>query len=395
MSSTRISLLFSFAEKYLLLIVATAASMVVARLLTPEETGIYSIGSMLVGLAHVLRDFGVGQYVVQARELDTAALRAVLGTSYLLAAGLAVLIALLSEPLAAFYAEPRLVTVLQLLAVNFVLIPASSVTLALLRRQMRFGAVCAVNVIYGLTGALAAAGLAWYGAGYMSLAWATLSASVAGLLASLAVRPAELPWLPSLRGMRKVLGFGAVSTAGTVVDEAAVSTPDLVIGKLIGMEGAGLFGKAQSVLAVFRNVVMAAVTPVLLPLYAERERSGGCPNTAYLTTVTYLTACAWPFFAVVAVATLPVVRVLYGDQWDGAVPLIRVLCVSAALYSMGGVSRYLFVATGHVKLQARLDVLAALVRIAAVAAGALGGLAGAAWAVSGSAMFRTWLTCRY
>jgi O-antigen/teichoic acid export membrane protein len=156
-----------------------------------------------------------------------------------------------------------------------------------------------------------------------------------------------------------------------------------------------VFSKAQGVLAVFRTAVLGAVSPVLLPLYASQARAGQAPDATFLRTVAYLTACAWPFFAVAAAIALPLARTLYGHQWDAAAPLIRILCLATALYSMGTVSRYLFIATGHVRLQARLDALAAVVRIGAVTLGAWHGLEGAAWALLGAAAFRTWLTCRY
>lgn len=395
MSETRISLLYSFTEKYLLLAIATAGTMVLARLLTPQETGIYSVAAVLVGVAQVVRDFGVGQYVIQAPASDPATLRAVLGTSYLLSALLGVLTALLSGPVAAFYGEPGLAGVMRILSINFLLIPLTSVTLPLLRREMRFGAVCAINLASGSCAMAVSVVLAWQGFSYESMAWGALAGAAAGVAASLPLRPRGMPWLPSLRGARKVFSFGAYATGGTLVDEAAVAAPDLIIGKMIGMEGAGLFGKAQSVLAVFRQAVLGAVSPVLLPLYAARAREAGGANAAFLATVSYLTACAWPFFAFIGIAALPLVRLLYGDQWDRAAHLIRIMCVATTLYSMGMMSRYLFVATGQVRLQARLDTVSSLVRVAILLVAAGGGLTAAAWAVVASAVQRTWLTCRY
>lgn len=395
MTGTRVSLLFSFAEKYVLLATAIAGTMVLARLLTPEETGIYSVAAVLVGVAQVVRDFGVGQYVIQAARLDTAALRAALATSYLLSAALGLLTAGASGAIAAFYGEPGLQQVMLLLSLNFLLIPFMSVTLPLLRREMRFGAVCTINMVSGTCAMAVSVLLAWHGFSYASMAWGALAGSLAGLLASLPLRPPGMPWLPSRKGMREVFAFGLFSTGGTLVDEAGMAAPDLIIGKLVGMEGAGLFSKAQAVLAVFRQAVLGAVSPVLLPLYSARAREGEGANQAFLATVSYLTACAWPFAAFAGIAALPVVRLLYGDQWDRAAGLIRIMCASMALYSMGTMSRYLFVATGHVRLQARLDTIAAAFKVLVLLLAAGGGLQAAAWALVAAALQRTWLTARY
>src|SRR5213076_2620440 len=101
---------------------------------------------------------------------------------FLFAWPLAALIAGLSVPLAWFYREPRLAPLLQLLSVNFLLLPFSSLSLPLLRRQMRFGAICALNLCHELCNVAVALTLAWRGFGFLSLAWASVAATLSGLV---------------------------------------------------------------------------------------------------------------------------------------------------------------------------------------------------------------------
>jgi O-antigen/teichoic acid export membrane protein len=394
MSSTRVSLLFSFAEKYLLVLLSLAGGMIISRLLTPAQTGIYAVAAVLLGVAQVLRDFGAGQYLVCERELNDAKLRAVLGASYLFAWPLAALTALLGAPLARFYAEPALAPLLQLLAVNFLLLPFSAVILPMLRRQMRFGAICAINLSHGLCSQLVAVTLAWHGFGYMSMAWGSVAASSAALLVTLWLSPAGMPWLPARAGIGKVIRFGAFATGGNLLDEAGSAAPDLVIGKLLGMDAVGIFGKAMTVLAVFHKAITNAVSPVVYPLYAAHVRGGDDVRAVYLRTVSYMTAFACPFFACVAVLALPILRLLYGAQWDAAAPLIRIMCFSSAIYSMSSMSRYFLVAIGQVRAQASIDAMVVPVRIALVLAAAPFGLAAVAWAIVGATVFRVAITMR-
>ena len=394
MSSTRVSLLFSFVEKYLLVLLSLAASMIISRLLTPLEAGIYSVAAVLLGVAQVLRDFGAGQYVVQERELDRAKLRAVLGASFLFAWPLAAFIALLGWPLAAFYREPALAPLLQLLALNFVLLPFSSVILPMLRRQNRFGAICAINLLHGAAGVVVSVALALRGLGVMSMAWGSVAATGAALLLALWLSPPAMPWLPARTGIREVIVFGAYATGGNLIDEAGAAAPDLVIGKLIGLDAVGMFGRALAVLAVFHKAVTNAVTPVVYPLYGDHVRFGDDVRDVYLRTVSYMTAFAWPFFACVGVMALPIVRLLYGEQWDAAAPLIRIMCFSSAIYSMSSMSRYFLVAIGQVRAQARLDGMTVPVRIALLILAAPFGLDAVAWAVVGATVFRVTITMR-
>lgn len=387
----RQSFLFSFGEKYTLLVLNTAGAMMLARWLTPAEIGVYAIGAVLVGLVQVLRDFGVGAYVIQERELSTDKLRAALGVSMLIAWPLAGLVLAASQPAAWFYHEPRLRTVLALLALNFLLVPFSAVALPCLRRQMRFGAIFAINLSQCVAQLACSVTLAVLGWGYLSLACGAVAGAVATLAATVCCRPRELPWLPAWRGVRKILSFGSISTAGTLIDEAGVAAPDLIIGKMAGIAEVGIYGKAMGVINVFNQLVTAAVSPVIFPLYSAQVRDGRDLRQAYLTTVSYMTALAWPFFAGVALFAQPLVRFLYGPQWDAAVPVIRVVCLGSAVYSMFSMARYLFVAMGQVKAQARLDALAVPVRVVAVLVAAPFGLYWVGWAVVVGALFRSWL----
>ncbi|WP_332860267.1 lipopolysaccharide biosynthesis protein [Janthinobacterium svalbardensis] len=394
MNATRHSFLFSFAEKYTVLLLGIVATMVLSRLLTPAEVGVYSLGAVLVALAQVVRDFGVGQYLIQEKQLDAVKLRAALATSLLVAWLLAGLVLLASAPLAHFYGEPRLTLVLRLLSVNFLLIPFSALTLPMLRRQLRFRAIYAINGANSVVNLLVAVLLALQGYSYMSMVWAALAGSCASLLVSLLVRPRELPWLPGRRGMGDIARFGAYATGGGLVDEAGVAAPDLIIGKLIGIESLALFGKAQSVLNIFNQAITSAISPVVFPLFAARAREGGGEGGAervYLRTISYMTALAWPFFLFLACMALPLVKVLYGTQWLDCVPLIRIMCLSSAVYSMFSMARYLFVATGQLHAQVRLDACAGASKVALLLAAAPFGLVAVAWAVVLSNVLRSWL----
>jgi O-antigen/teichoic acid export membrane protein len=388
-------LLFSFCEKYTQLLVNTASTVVLARLLTPAEVGVYAIGAVLAGLVQVLRDFGVGAYVIQEKQLTTQKLRAALTVSILLAWTLAALVLAGSGPAARFYQAPQVQTVLQILSITFLLIPFSAVVLPALRRQMRFFAIFMISTCQCATQMACAIILAVLGWGALSLAWGAVAGAVATLLVTLLYRPRDMPWLPGWCGAREIITFGSLATAGTLIDEAGVAAPDLIIGKMSGMVEVGLYGKAMGVINVFNQLVTAAVSPVIFPLFSAQARLGRDLRQAYLITASYMSALAWPFFGVVAVIAPALVQVLYGQQWLAAVPLIRIICLGSALYSMFSLARYLFVAMGQVKAQARLDALAVAVRVVAVLGAAPHGLHWIGGAVVLGAVFRSGLTFWY
>ncbi|KQZ28035.1 oligosaccharide flippase family protein [Duganella sp. Root1480D1] len=385
---------FGFAEKYLQAVLAFISSIALARLLSPSEIGVYSIAAVLTGLAQVFRDLGTGQLLVARRELSTVEQRALLTISIGMGWCLALLLAGLADSLAAFYRQPELARVLRILSLNFVLVPFSSQVTAVLRREMHAAALLRVSASYSVTQFAATIALAASGFGTSALAWGSFAATAIGFLAALVQQPAGMAWRPGLQGVCAMIRPGGLAVAGNVIDEVGVVAPDLIAGKLLGAEEVALLGKAQSVLSLFNQAVTSAVSPVVFPLFAKHAREGGDPLQAYISAAACITALSWPFFLFAGLFAGPLVTLLYGQQWQACVPLIRIMCGAAALYSMFNMGRYLLVATGHIGAQARIDAIAVLGRLAMLLPAGLAGLSWLAVAVALSLVFRSWLVLR-
>jgi O-antigen/teichoic acid export membrane protein len=394
MAGARLSLAVAFAEKYTLMLLALAGGMLMARLLTPQQIGVYSIAAVAAGMAHILRDFGVGQYLIATREIGRQEQRAALTVSLACACLLATVLMLAAPLLARFYGVPELQPALSLLSLNFLLLPVASQTLCLLRRSMRVGAIYAINVTHGAAQLAITAWLALRGYGTLSLAGGSVGASVTLLVAALLLRPRGMSWLPGLKGVRAVLAFGLASAGGNLIDEMGVAAPDLIVGRLLGAAEVALLGKAQGLLSLFNQAIGSAVSPVVFPLYSQQAREGGDLRGTYLLTVSHMTAISWPFFTFLGILPLPVIKLLYGIQWDEAATLMRIMCLPVALYSMFTMSRHLFAALGQVRAQARLDTAAVALRVGLLLPAALADLRWVAVAVAAGALYRVWLTGR-
>lgn len=87
MSSMRTALLFSFAERYALIAVNLVSNLLIARLLTPDQIGVYSVTLAVISIAQVLRDFGVASYLVQVKDLTEDHIRTALGVTLIIGVG--------------------------------------------------------------------------------------------------------------------------------------------------------------------------------------------------------------------------------------------------------------------------------------------------------------------
>lgn len=395
MGNIRSSIVFSFAEKYLSLVLSLIGTMVLSRLLTPADTGVYSVAAVWVGIAQVFRDLGVSQYIIQEKELTRDKIRAVYSVSFATSWSIALII-LLTAPLAArFYAEPRLFDVLAVLAFNFAIIPFGSVTMAYMSRELKFRDISIINLFSSVVSLAVSVGLAFGGYGVMSLAWATPVATLTTVLALVFFRPRDLPWLPGVKELRRVLSFVGFAGGASIVDEIGVAAPDIIIGKQLGMFSVGIYSKALGTVKLFHRTVSSAINPIILPYFSDTLRKQQDLKPVLVKASLYTTVLAWPFFLSLAVMAYPVIVVLLGDQWLDAVPVARVLCIGYLFY-FGGffLTRHVLLANGMAKAVAGITTLSTLLLVSGILVASFFGLLYVAIVVAAVHLLNLWSSLR-
>ncbi len=319
---------------------------ILARLLTPSEYGVYTIALVIVYLVDNVRDFGVGTFLVQEKHLTPTLVRTAYGISILIGCCLAVAVGLASGPVADFYGTPGVQKVLLVLSVMFLLTPFNSVVDAMLRREMQFGTLLRINTAKSFTSNLTAVILALLGFGFMSLAWGQIAGAAMNFLIASIVRPPEVSHRPGFRGWRRVTSFGIVMVGGTIIADLGARAPDLLIGRFLGITSLGLFGRGVSLLRMFDMSVMSTVSSVAISSFAIRHRAGESFAGDFLAGLSMITSLAWPCFAFMAFMAYPATRILFGPQWDAAIPLVRLLCVAGAIATCATFSSVTLQATG-------------------------------------------------
>ena len=379
--STRHSLLFSFLDRYASLAITIISSMVIARLLTPSEIGVFSVTVVLLSFAHTVRDMGAGQYLVQEKDLTTERIRAVWAVQLGIGVGLACIVLVASYPVALFYDEPRMHNVMLVVAFNYAINPFGSLTYAWLMREMRFENIALMRFSSVLGGTLVSTWLAWQNFGPISLAWGSLTTTVINALVAVYFRPKFFPWLPGTSEIRRVLSFGSKLTASTLVSEAAASAPELLLGKLQGLAAAGLYSRAFGLVQMFHRLFVDAVVAVCLPWFARQSRENGGFVEPFVKATAYVTALGWSFCLAVICLAQPIIRLLYGSQWDQSVDLARLLAVAMALNVPVALCSTALMSSGAASAVARATVVASLQAIVFAALGATQGLLGLGVAV--------------
>ncbi|MBP6898913.1 MAG: lipopolysaccharide biosynthesis protein [Burkholderiaceae bacterium] len=353
MSSTRRALAWSFAERYASLAINLASTLLLARLLTPAQIGLYSLCAALAGMLAIVRDLGTSEYLIQAPDVAPERLRTVRGVALLAGWSTAALLWLLAGPAAGYFGAAGVADVLRLLSLGFVLLPLTSPEFARLNRELRFRELFHLQLAGALVQAGVALGLASRGHGALSLAWGNL-ANV-GVQTLWLARPAwwGQGW-PRCHGALEVLRFGWRYSLARGIETATQSVHEPLIARQFGFASVGLFSRAYGLVDLFEQNVASAVVRVTTPVFAQAHRDGGALAERYALATAMYTGVAWPFFVAVALMAHDILLLMFGPQWVEAAPLATVLALATLPHGLYALAPQLLSATGRVQARLRM-----------------------------------------
>ncbi len=329
--SVRGAAIWAMAGQYLSFAIQFVASVIISRLfLTPGEVGLFSIGMATALIVAVLQDFGLSRYISGLVTLDHHEIARCGSVAVLFSGLIAVVVAATAWPMAQTYHEPRLVQILLILAGSYLFVPMSVVPMALMARTMQFRGLFAVNVAAALAQGGVAVVLAAAGYSSFALAWATVVAAATRGIVAQAMRPS---WPRRMRfdGIGQVLGFGARTSVLYLTGALGTRTPDLIVGKALGVTAVGLYSRAVSLSDQFRMLISGAIGSVFFPAFARIRDRGEPLGPAYLRVCAGYTGVVWPGMAGLALASEPIIRLLFGQAWLRTAPLLAMIAMTEVM----------------------------------------------------------------
>ena len=237
---------------------------VLARLLPPGAFGLIAMVAALSAVLDLARELGLSTATIQRRVLTQAQVSALFWINA--GAGCTVAAALfLAAPLVAgFFCEPNLVAVTRWLCVGYVMSGLTTQHWALLRRQMRFGTIAAIDTASDVGGLAVAIAVAMMGGGY----WALLAQRLLPLAINLAGSWIFCRWRPDRPrrcDVRELVVFGLHVSGSSALMAFARSIDQILIGWMWGPASLGLYERASKLLLVPLNAISIPLYSVALP----------------------------------------------------------------------------------------------------------------------------------
>ncbi len=306
-------------------------SLVLARLLTPRQIGIFSLSVIAINVASIFRDLGSNPYLIRKKDLSGDDIASVLGITVTMSWVMAASLWFGRHAIARYFAEPAIVPVLEILTFNFLLVPFSAVMNAMLVRDLRAKEGAYVSgfstVAFGVTVLL----LAWFDFGERSPALANTALLLANIIGFWLVMPKgfrlRLRWV----GWGEPLRFSGGVLLSNIANMANQTLPEALIGKHMGAHEVGIFSRANGLTGLFQQAVGPTMGFNALPVLSRAFHDG--PDTfkkVVRQSAELLTGVSWPVYIWIGTFAGEIIRVLYGPNWNSAAELVPWMCLAAA-----------------------------------------------------------------
>lgn len=341
------------------------------------------------GLMGVMRDGGLVHATVQKERIDHQETSLLFWIN--IGIGLSVALALVATaPLVALiFKDERLTALLSLLSVTFLLGGCDVQHKALLRRNMRFTALAAIDVISMFVGIVVAIVMAVRGWGYWALAWLEISKAATSLILSWSL----LWWIPSLpkwhRSVLDTLKFGGNIVIYNVVNFVSRNADNALIGWYWGPVSLGLYTRAYSLLLLPVRNVNAPFSSVAIPVLSRAKQDMARLKRYFLEAVSLVAAVVIPLVVCAAVFAEELVSIFLGEGWSETATLFRLLAVPALLFGASQPISWLYIVLDRTHLMRNVGLVSAPVNLIAFCIGLPFGAKGVAigYMISSSIMY--------
>lgn len=305
-----------------------AAIAVLGRMVTSEAFGVVAAAVSVNVILYSIRDVGVGQALIQRKQLEPAHLTTAFAVSLYLGIALALVLLVTAPLIARLYHIPESVDVIRALGSLFALRGVSATSRMVCQRELRFRAIAIIDAISFAVGTLASIGFAIANFGPWAL--------VIGYVVEEALSTAMYLWTSPPRWalaihrarFRELMTFGAGQTVAQIAGILATYGDNFVVGNVLHAQALGFYTRAYEWIKFPSTVFASVVGNVLFPAFS-RLQDQKAQLAMSLRRVTFVNALVLlPASAALIVVAPEAIRVLVGPGWDAAVLPFRILAVT-------------------------------------------------------------------
>lgn len=326
------SFLFKLTESLGAQGISFVVSIVLARLLTPDDYGVLSMLTVFIAVSQVFVQSGLNTALIQKQDADETDFSSAFFISLSIAVVLYGLLFALSPAIAAYFAMPQLRDALRVLAL--VLLPGALVSVqnAAVARRMAFRRLMLCSLAATAFSGAVGVTMALMGCGY----WALVGQQLCSQLALAAALLIAIPWRPGLRfsmaRVRGLVGFSWKLLLSSLLDTGYQNLRTAVIGKQFSDDVLGFYNRGKQFPELVMNAVNGSIQSVMLPVLSEVQEDKARMKQMMRRSVMVSSFLVLPLMAGLAAVARPLVQLLLTDKWLPCVPFLQICCIDFAFY---------------------------------------------------------------
>ncbi|MGD9597425.1 MAG: lipopolysaccharide biosynthesis protein [Steroidobacteraceae bacterium] len=352
---------------------------IAARLLTPGDYGLVGMAMLAIGLVRMVEDFGMDAVMVQDRSIGGVRQARLAGLILLMGFTLCLAFVLLSGPVAMFFDEPQVASLISALSLLCIADALQVVPRALLQREMEFRKLALLQFVQVLATQTVLVIAAWRGLGVWSLVFNSIGGAVAGTVLLIVWRPFKISWPRDFSALARPLLQGWRILASRFAWYAYSSADQTIAGRMLGKDALGTYSFAMTFSTMISQEIASVLSRVVPGVFSTVQNRQDELRRYFLILTELLSCLTLPVaFGMIVTADLVVALVL-GPQWDAVVLPLRILSIYAAFYSCQALIGHVLLWTGRFRANMWCSILAALMLPAGFYFGSRWGLAGIAW----------------
>jgi teichuronic acid exporter len=341
-------------------LVTPFATMILAALLTPADFGLVAIAAVVIALAQIGVDLGLGKAVIH-RQTDVAEAASIsLWASLLMTAGLYVMLWIAAPWISMAYNNDKVIDVIRVAALFLPLAALATIPKALLQRNMGFRRLFWVNSSFLIVQAVAAVALAAAGAGY----WALILGQLVGMVISTGLAWGLAHWRPMIiinwSVLRSMLGFGVWVMVSGFLNWLLYYADRAIAGLFLDVQGLGVYSLGFTMAIVIPAFFVAALSDVAYPTFCRMQGNPQRVGHNLLRLQALAGTILFPLAFGLSAIGPSMIELLYGQKWDGLGTVMGVLVIMPGLSFIWLLNENAYQAVGRPDLWTKLAGLSLL-----------------------------------
>jgi lipopolysaccharide exporter len=324
------------------------SSLILVRLLTPEDFGIIAIVMSIYSLIEIFGLFGFNSAIIQKTDPQKSDYDTTFTINLCFGLIASSLMFFMASHLAVFFDDERLIEVFRWVALMFLFNALVNIKVVDFQRDMNFKKELILQFFPKLFSFFVTLFLAWHLRNYLALVYGMLAFSLFNVMQSYIMKP----YLPSLstKGGKELFRFSKWLMINNIFFYINNKSIDLIVGKMISTKAAGLYSISQEMATLPVSEIGAPINKASYPAYSRAKNNYKELRRLFYSTCSMITLLALPTsLGLYSVADF-FVPVVLGVKWMGSIEVIQLLSLTAFITSLSSNNGYIFMAIGKPKI---------------------------------------------